>query len=228
MMGGPSGTFIGHLGPGLVFAAYGLWWLWEIAGAGRARRPGEAVERTLFLPVLKIVALFVAFPFEVPNAGWEPMDWVMGWHHITIYIAFALSGCIDLAARRGLMSARATYLGLAGATFIGFLVFYGHGNDPGIEGTAHTILMLMFLAVSVFTVLEEAAPSWPFEWFRVGSMICMGAWWCVTAWLLFRSGWDMLDHIRIAHVWLRFAWTLLAVATMTTLVSIVSRFRNAT
>lgn len=219
MAAGPSGTFVGHLAPGIVFTIWGLWWLGELVGSGDPRRAGEPVERTLFPPVLKILAVVVALPLELPNAGWRPMDWVMGWHHITGYIGFGLSGLVDLAARRGALSPRATYIALAGAAFIGAILFYGHGNPPGVEGTAHNLLMLMFFAVGVFSLLEAAAPSWPFEWFRIGSMIGLGLWLSITAWILFRSGWDLQDHVREGHVWLRFSWMIMAVATITTLAS---------
>lgn len=223
MMAGPSGTFIGHLIPGIIFTIWGLWWLWELAGSGRPRVPGEPVERSLFPPGLKILAFLVALPLEMPNAGWEPMDWVMGWHHITGYLGFALSGLVDLAARRGLLSYRATYFALAAAAFNGALLFFGHGNAPGVEGSAHNLLMSLFFAVAIFSVLEISAPSWHFEWFRVGSMIGLGAWLSLTAWMLFRSGWDMQDHAREGHVWLRFSWTIMIVATVTTLASIRAR-----
>ena len=223
MMPGPSGTFIGHLIPGILFAIWGLWWLWELVGTGRAREVGEPVERTLALPTLKILAVFIASPLEMPNAGWRPMDWVMGWHHITGYIGFGLCGLVDLAARRGLLSARATHIALAGAVFNGAILFYGHQNTPGVEGTAHDILMTMFVSVGVFGLLEIAAPSWRLEWFRIGSMIGLGAWLSITAWILFRSGWDMQDHARVGHVWLRFCWMIMPVATITTLASILAR-----
>lgn len=219
MTAGPSGTFVGHLAPGIVFTIWGLWWMWELVASGRPRRPGEPVERTLFPPALKILAVLVALPLELPNSGWRPMDWVMGWHHITGYMGFALSGLVDIAARRGALSHRATYFALAGAAVNGAVLFYGHGNAPGVEGTAHNILMLMFISVAVFSLLEIAAPSWPFEWFRIGSMIGLGLWLSITAWILFRSGWDMHDHVRVGHVWLRFSWMIMVVATITTVAS---------
>ena len=226
-MAGPSGTFIGHLIPGLVFTIWGVWWLWELAGSGRPREVGEPVERTLFPTSLKILAVLIAFPLEIPNAGWEPMDWVMGWHHITGYIGFGLSGVVDLLARRGLLTSRATYLALAGAAFNGAILFYGHGNSLGVEGSAHDILMMMFFAVGIFCLLETAAPSWRLEWFRIGSMIGLGCWLTITSWLLFRSGWDLTDHVREGHVWLRFSWMIMTVAAITTAASIRVHRRTA-
>jgi hypothetical protein len=227
MMTDPSGTFVGHLIPGIVFTLWGLFWLWELVGSGRAREAGEPVERTLIPPSVKILAVLIALPLELPNAGWRPMDWVMGWHHITGYLAFGLSGLVDLAARRGYLSYRATYLALAGASFLGAILFYGHGNAPGVEGASHSILIMMFFAVGIFSILEIAAPSWRLEWFRIASMIGLGAWLSITAWILFRSGWDMADHAREGHVWLRFAWMIMTVATVTTLASIRVARREA-
>ena len=220
VVGGASGTFIGHLIPGVVFTIWGLWWLWELVGSGRAREPGEPVERTIFPTSLKITAFLVALPLELPNSGWEPMDWIMGWHHITGYMGFALSGVVDLAARRGLLSHRATYLALAAACFNGALLFYGHGNEPGVEGVAHTILMMMFISVGVFLILEVALPEWRLEWFRIGAMIGLGGWLTLSSWILFQSGWDLGDHAREGHVWLRLSWMLMAIATVTTMASI--------
>lgn len=219
-MGGPSGTFIGHLSPGIVFTLWGLWWLWEALSSGRPHSANEPVERTLFPPIMKLLAVAVALPLELPNAGWRPMDWVMGWHHITGYIGFGLSGLVDLAARRGLVSARATYFALAGAALNGAILFYGHGNSPGVEGSAHNILMMMFFAVAAFTLLDVIAPSWTLSWFRIGSMIGLGAWLSIIAWILFQSGWDLHDHAREGHVWLRFSWMVMTIATITTLASI--------
>jgi hypothetical protein len=51
-------------------------------------------------------------------------------------------------------------------------------------------------------------------------MIGLGAWLSITAWILFRSGWDLQDHVREAHVWLRFSWMIMGVATITTLASL--------
>lgn len=220
MMGGPSGTFFGHFGPGLVFIALGLWWIIEMSLNG-ARKDNDPIERTIFLPIIKICALFVGGFFEIPNSSWYPMDWVMGWHHTTVYMAFALSGVVDLLARREILSQRATHFAFAGASLIGALLFYGHGIGPGVEGICHTIVMILFFIVGLFTLLEVIKPSWNLEWFRFGAMISLGVWFCITAWLLYLSGWDLYDHVREAQVWLLFSWMTIAVATITTFSSIV-------
>lgn len=219
LISGPSGSFAGHLLPGLAFATWGLWWLWEIAGSRRPRESGEPLERSLLPPVAKILAVMVALPLEMPNAGWLAMDWVMGWHHITGYLGFGLSGLVDLAARRRLLSSRATHIALAAACFNAAILFYGHQSVAGVESVAHEVLLMLFVGVGVFSLLEIAAPSWRFEWFRIGSMIALGAWEVITGWILFRSGWDLQDHVREAHVWLRLSWMIIAVAIITTLVS---------
>lgn len=221
MMAGPSGTFTGHFGPGIVFIFLALWWIFDIMYKG-LRKPGSALERSLFIPTLKIVGLFVGGFLEIPNSGWYPMDWVMGWHHTTVYMAFALSGVVDILARKDILTARATYLAFAGASFIGGLLFLGHGIGPGVEGTCHSIVMILFFSVSIFTVLEVVCPDWNFEWFRIASKLGLGTWFCITAWAIFRSGWDLHDHVKEAHVWLLFSWMILGVATFTTFASILA------
>ena len=226
MVGAPSGTFAGHLAPGLIFLAWGVLWLVENALRPRARGVAAPVERLIGPSVLKIVLPLSVIPFEMPNAGWEPMDWIMGWHHITIYLAFVLSGVVDFLHRGGRVSARSTQLALAGAALIGAIMFLGHGNDPGVEGTAHAILALLFLSVSITAVLEAAAPGWQLHWLRIGAMTTLGAWLCLIAWMLFVSGWDLGDHARQAHVWLRLGWLLLMVATAVTGAVVVAGSRT--
>lgn len=210
MMAGPSGTFVGHLIPGIAFTIWGLWWLAESLLTPRV--PGEAVERSIVPSSLKIIAVVIALPLEMPNSGWDPMDWVMGWHHITGYAAIALSGVVDFAARRGRLTKEATYPALAAAMFVGAILFFGHGNAPGVEGTAHSILTLSFVSVGIFAIVEAALPGRGLEWFRTGAMIALGCWLSITAWILFRSGWDMADHAREGQVWLALVWMLMVVA----------------
>lgn len=224
MITGPSGTFIGHFGPGLVFLALGLWWITEMILKG-SKNENQPIERSVILPYLKITALFVGGYFEIPNNGWFPMDWVMGWHHTTVYIAFALSGIVDLLNRKEILTRQATYFAFSGACLIGSLLFFGHGIGPGVEGICHTIVMLLFFMIGFFTVLEAIKPSWGFEWFRFGAIISLGVWFCITAILLYLSGWDLYDHVREAQVWLLFSWMILAVTTFTTITSMVAKAR---
>ncbi len=227
MMAGPSGTFIGHFGPGIVFFLVAIWWLIDIFING-SRKPGEPLERTLHITILKFSALVVGGFLEMPDSSWYPMDWVMGWHHITVYMAFALSGVVDILARKGILTSRATYLAFAGACFIGGLLFLGHGIGPGVEGTCHVLVMVLFFSVSTFTVLEVVFPDWNFEWFRIATKLSLGVWFCITAWALFRSGWDLHDHVKEAHVWLLFSWMVLAVATFTTFTFILASRKETT
>lgn len=216
----PSGTFIGHLLPGIAFMIWGAWWLFEIARAGGLQPPGTPAERTLFPPIVKILLVPTAVLLEMPNSGWEPMDAIMGWHHATGYIGFGLSGVVDVLARRGVLSARATYVALAAASFNGSVLFYGHGSGPGVETVAHNLLMLTFTSVGVFALLESSAPSWRFEWFRVGSMLTLGGWLSLTSWVLFRSGWNLTDHVREGWVYVSYSWMVMGVATLVAGVSL--------
>lgn len=215
----PSGTFIGHLLPGIAFMIWGAWWLFELLRDG-APDAGAPVERSLFPPVVKMLLVPAAVFLEMPNSGWEPMDAVMGWHHSTGYIGFGLSGIVDVLARRGILSARASYLALAAAAFNASVLFYGHGNSAGVESIMHNLLMLTFMSVGVFALLETAVPSWPFAWFRAGSMLALGGWLTLTAWILFRSGWDLADHVREGWAYVSYSWLVMGVATLVTTVSL--------
>ncbi len=214
MMAGPSGTFIGHLIPGLVLIALALWWISEEFFKGPSDQKGS-LERGLFIPIMKILILPVATFLEIPGSDWYLMDWVMGWHHITIYIAIALSGVVDILASKKVLSARSTYFAFAGANFIGALIFFGHGTGPGVEGTCHYIILYLFLAISFFTILEAIKPDWNFKWYRIGAVIGLGVWMGISAFLIFKTGWDLHDHVREAFVWLHFSLMLLAVSTLT-------------
>lgn len=214
MMAGPSGTFIGHLVPGLVLIAIALWWISEYFFKNPSGQK-QLLEQTLFIPFLKILVLPIAVFLEIPSSDWYPMDWVMGWHHITIYIAFALSGTVDILAHKNILSSRSTYFAFAGANLIGVLLFWGHGTGPGVEGTCHSIIVFLFFGISFFTILEPIKPEWNFNWYRIGAVLSLGVWMCISAFLIFKSGWDMNDHVREAFVWLHLSWMLLAVTTLT-------------
>jgi hypothetical protein len=220
MMAGPSGTFIGHLIPGLVLVALALWWISEQFFKGPSGKK-DALERTLIIPIIKLVALPIAIFVEIPGSDWYPMDWVMGWHHITIYIAFALSGVVDILEKKDVMSTRATYFAFAGANLIGLIIFAGHGTGPGVEGTCHSIIVYLFFLISFFAILEGIKPNIDLKWYRIGAVLGLGLWMCISAFLIFKTGWNLHDHVKEAHVWLHFSWMLLALSTFTVGAAIV-------
>lgn len=69
MMAGPSGTFVGHLTPGIVFTIWGLSWLWELVGSDRPRGVADLVQRTLFTALLKIVAALIVLPHRADQGA---------------------------------------------------------------------------------------------------------------------------------------------------------------
>ncbi|MDE0899473.1 MAG: hypothetical protein OSA81_10680 [Longimicrobiales bacterium] len=69
MMAGPSGTFGGHLTPGIGFAIWGLPWLWELVGPDRPWGVADPVERALLTASLKIVAALIALPHRDDQGG---------------------------------------------------------------------------------------------------------------------------------------------------------------
>jgi hypothetical protein len=219
-MAAPSGTFLGHLLPGLAFLALGMVWLVEVVRSRGVRSAGQPLESGTLTPWAKILTLFVGGWVEMPNSGWYPADYVMGWHHITIYMGFALSGVVDLLHRRGGLSARATYLAFGGACLNGAFLFFGHGNHGGVESTAHLLLATQFAACGALAAAEGLWPGRDLHWFRTGSMLILGGWFVSIAWLLFRSGWDLADPVRVGWVYPMFSWVVLGVAAVLVVLSV--------
>jgi len=118
-----SDGFLGHFSAGLFCVGWGSLWLHEAIQAADTDRTGRALEQTLTMPVVKILAVLIWIP-GMPHSGWEPMHIVMGWLHLTGYVAIGLSGVVDISARHGKIGSRATYFALAGASLINALLFW--------------------------------------------------------------------------------------------------------
>lgn len=217
-LSGPSGTLEGHLLPGLLLLVWSVVWAMREIRSKGPRSVGEPMEPGVVIPSIKILTLFVAGWIEMPNAGWSPTSYVMGWHHITIYMGYALSGIVDLLHLRGRLSHRATYLAFAGASLNAAFIFASHGNHGGVESTSHLLLAGVWGVTGLLAVVEVAWPGRGLHWLRIGSMAGVGAWLAVIGWLLFLSGWDLVDPTRVAWVFPIFSWTLLAVALVGVLV----------
>ena len=180
-----SGTIQGHVAPALLFSFWGLWWAVELLAGKRA----------------------------AGGHGWYPMDQVMGWSHITIYMGFALSGAVDLLHRWDRVGAAATHAALAGATLNAAFLLALHGNHAGVENAGHALLALGYGVCGAAALWEAVRPRPGVRWVRVGAMLVVGCWWGVLAWVLYRSGWSLDDPIRVLWMYPLFAWTALGVAT---------------
>ena len=181
------------------------------------------MEAGLLIPVIKLLALPVGGWIEMPNSGWYPMDQVMGWSHITIYMGFALSGAVDLLHRWGRAGASATHGALAGAALSTAFLLALHGNHAGVENTGHALLALGFAVCGVAGLWEALSPRPGVRWVRVGAMLVVGVWWGVLGWVLYRSGWRLDDPIRVLWMYPLFAWTALGVAAVLLVGGVVAR-----
>ena len=214
-----TGTFAGHVLPGTLFVAWALFWIAEALLAPRA--VGESpLERSAVLPLLKIVLPLVAVWFELPDSGWFPADAMMGWQHIAMYVGFSLSGIVDLLVRRGSLSPPAGYAAYAAALLNAGLLFWAHGGHDGVPGVAHTLLALLFVAAATFPLVELSRPGLGLEWVRRGTLLALGSWFIVIAWVLYRSEWDMADPVREGWTYVLFSWNAISVAILVTVVRI--------
>lgn len=68
-MAGPSGTFVGHLTPGIGFAIWGLPWLGELVGPDRPWGVADPAEPALLTASLKIVVALIALPHRDDQGG---------------------------------------------------------------------------------------------------------------------------------------------------------------
>lgn len=209
------GTFLGHLLLGLFLAGWALIWLAEeLFGSSR---PSEApLERGPILPALKVTLPLIVAWFELPNSGWPPAHALLGWQHITMYVAFALTGVVDFLVRGGRLPWHAGHVAYAAALLNAGILFLGHGAHGGVPGVAHTLLAILFVAAAGLAVMERARHGVGLEWYRFVSLLALGAWLMTISWVLYRSGWDMADPVREGWTYLLFSWNAIVVAVVLT------------
>lgn len=217
-----SGTLLGHVAGGTAFFAWGVLWLVQNAREGGARAAGAAVESGIGAPIGKIVFVALMVWGEWPNSGWRPHDFVMAVHHMTAYSGVGLTGVVDLLARSGRVSSRATYVAFAAAMFNLAFLFAVHGNPAGAEAAGHLVLEVTWLALGLFALLEILLPSSGIHWFRIGAMIASGTWVLTLSWILYLSGWNLADPLTVSWTYLAFSWNAMAVASLVVAVRVVA------
>ena len=219
-----TGTFAGHLYFGVLFTVWGLVWLVEAAASPPAGSP-RPFERGVVLPSMKLVFPLVAIWFEIPNRGWQPMNYMMGWAHIAAYLPFAFTGAVDLLARRGAMPARAGYIAYALAMLNAAFVFWSHDHGGGVPHAAHNLLEVGLLTAGALAIFDLVRPSSGSGWFRRGTLFGLGTWLLIVTWVLYRSGWEMADPLREAWVYVLFSWNAIIVTVAVTVTAVVRRGR---
>jgi hypothetical protein len=193
---------------------------------GGATPPEQTLESGVALPVVKVVLTAIGVWIEIPGQGWYPQDVMMNWQHVTMYSVFGLSGAADLLARRGLLSAQATYVAYAAAMANAGFLFWGHSRHGGVEGLIHAVLALVFFTVGAIALIEIARPSEGLRWGRIGAQLVLGGWFIVGAWILYRSGWSLSDPVREGWTYMAFSWTAAVAAVATVAALLVAKSRR--
>jgi hypothetical protein len=132
-----------------------------------------------------------------------------------MYVAFALAGAVDLLARSGALSHRATYVAHAAALANAAFLFWGHGAHGGVPGVVHGLLVLALAGASMTALVELARPSNAAAWARRGALLAVGAWFGAAGWILYASGWDLGDPVREGWSYMIFSWTVGLAAAVT-------------
>jgi len=210
-----AGTFYGHGIPGSLFIVWALYWAAHAMGRPARAGGSRTLESNAVVPGLKIVLAPVGMWFEIPGEGWYPQDVMMSWEHVTMYFVFGLSGGVDLLARRGLVSGGATYVAYAAAMLNAGFLFWGHSTHGGVEGLVHVLLALVFFTVTLIAIAEAVWHSGGLWWGRLGAQLALGSWFFVGAWILYRSGWDFADPVRLGWTYMMFSWTAIGAALVT-------------
>jgi hypothetical protein len=219
-----TGTFLGHVVPGTVLMALGLWWLWHVgrdlatarASAGAQAAGASWRVRAVFAPSESWLLIGIATAAAVGDlwwASWRLTDTsVMNYQHATAYAGFALAGVVDLLARRGHVPGYVPHLAMAGAFANAGFQFLAHGNHVMVSHAVHLLLTGLFL-VEVAALLLELRYRHPALSVAKGyALVLLGAWFFQIAWILYRSGWDLLDPYNVMRVYLFFTWHVMGIA----------------
>jgi len=211
-----SGTFPGHVLPGTLFIIWAGWWIYEVVATrgGEIYRVGT-LERGLAMPLCKAVLPFIGVLGELAPHGFEwKASMVNNYQHAIMYFGFIVAGGIDLLARSGRISPGATYLAYGGAALNTAMLFAGHGHMGGLPDTVHQLLVVLFAAAATLAVVEMRFPDSGVAWLRIGTLLLTGVWLWWIAWLLYRSGYDLADHVSQMKAYLFFSASAMGVAML--------------
>ena len=87
--------------------------------------------------------------------------------------------------------------------------------------TIVSVFVVAFIAAGIFALGEWLRPDLELHWVRIGALLTVGSWFIAGAWILFRSGWDLLDATAWMASGLSFSANVLAVALLLVLVRVV-------
>ena len=193
-----TGNLIGHLGPGLGLLFWAIVWLVDERRRGDVAHGQPVLEPWHWVAFCKLLVAPIAIFAHLPTPDtWRDGSKAMAWQHAFMFAPIGLTGVVDLAARARRLPPRATFAACAWALAIAALLLLGHGNPPGVEGTAHLLLAVAFLTAACGAALEALGAPSSSRWLRVGGVLAAAIWMLVISWVLFLSGWDLADHVNV-------------------------------
>ena len=212
------GAFLGHIVPGAFFIIWGTWWLVALFDqflttvAFKHQFRSKSWYNVFFGPVwlrrmpleplIKIVLPFFGILGELwlGHPSWRTLiapdgkfvvDNINDWQHSTMYLAFVLSGFVDLLGfyvPHG--TPKGASLGFVALAFLvqGVLLVF-HLKGPSIEVMVHLILVLVIFATFIACVFEGFnRDSVVASSLRPMLTLLQGVWWVQTAFIMFVSG----------------------------------------
>ena len=220
-------TFEGHVLPGSMFILWAIIWMVQRLTQGEDLARARTLEAGLLLPVLKVALPLVGVWVEIPRPNWGPTATLMSLQHVTMYSAFALTGVVDLLARRNLLPGASTYIGFAIAQTLAGFLFWGHAIHGGVDGVVHRILASVFFLVAGIAVVEAIRPSLGLGWLRIGTQLVLGGWFILGAWVLYLSGWELANPVNEGRSSMIFAWLVMLVSVAVISARVYSGSRTA-
>ena len=167
------GNFLGHVLPGAMLLALGLWWSWGLGGL--AREGGWETDRTrvalptslglgrrrlLLDPLIRLGLCALGMSVEVHSALGYPRLSAADIQHVAMYAMFALAAIADLLTHARRLPLGIDYFLAALAFLCEGLLFHFHIKHQGpFEQNVHGLLLVAVAGCFCATLLEAARPQ---------------------------------------------------------------------
>lgn len=210
----PTGSFLGHMLPGVLFIVWAGAWVVGLIGRRYSDGP-QAMEVYALVRGGKILLPLSGILAELAmDGGWMVGAGLNNFQHATMYAGFSLSGVFDWLEARGRLDAGATHVAFAVACAISGLLFAVHPAHGDMPAAMHAFLVLIFFALGA-VALWEASGSGAADgvWIRTGLMILLGTWFIQIAYSIYVVGIDPTDTLGRGRAHLLLAWHVLAITT---------------
>ncbi|XP_006887806.1 PREDICTED: transmembrane epididymal protein 1-like [Elephantulus edwardii] len=232
------GGFEGHLFPGLFFLFYGLYHgrLFSKASICNcfvqyppthpwSKGRWAKLQQIYYVGFLKILGACILVAQELNNIPGQfalitklfyqrNFIYRKEWQHLTLYMSFFLSGCVDVASQN-LLPRRCATLEQAAqalALFVCLPLMVSHIQDTeGVELQAHILLIQAMFLLMLVVIAELWAPNMPQIWVMKAFLnMVVGTWLIHIGFILFKpiSGYKWMDDDKndIMFVTTFFCW----------------------